>query len=70
MNAAQALAIAAAAYVISLEEPLWAPFEMAQSGVEFIEDALETLGASTLEGAPGFRAVPDGDCIERWAALR
>jgi hypothetical protein len=70
MNAAQALAIAAAAYMISFDEPPLAPFEMARGGVEFIEGALEAFGASALEGAPGFRAVPDGDCIERWAAVR
>jgi hypothetical protein len=70
MNAAQALAIAAAAYAIAMEQPLGAPLELAQSAFEVVVERLETLGETTLQGTPGFRAIPDGDCIEQWAAVR
>jgi hypothetical protein len=70
MNAAQALAIAAAAYAIAMEQPLSASFELAQGGFEVVVERLEMLSETTLRGGPGFRAIPDGDCIEQWAGVR
>lgn len=67
MNAAQALAIAAAAYAIAMEEPLRAPLELAESGFEQAVERLEALGERAFEGQ--FRAIPDADCMERWAAM-
>lgn len=66
MNAAQALAIAAAAYVMSLEDPR-EPLELFQSGIELAADRIEALRERAFEGY--FRAVPDADCMQRWAAM-
>lgn len=68
MNAAQALAIAAAAYALTMEEPLHLPFELAQSCLDAAVERLDGLGGA-FEDASGLRAIPDGGCIERWAAM-
>ena len=43
MNAAQALAIAAAAYALTMEEPLHLPFELAQSCLDAAVERLDGL---------------------------
>jgi hypothetical protein len=71
MNAAQALAIAAASWVVAVDMPMTATFQEARVGAQALAARLETVAdvqLSRIEG--GFRATPDGLCIERKAALR
>ena len=71
MNAAQALAIAAASWVVAVDLPMTNALHEARSQAELFTARVEiTANAqlSRIEG--GFRATPDGLCMERRAALR
>ncbi len=71
MNVAQALAIAAAAWVMALEHPLVAELSQIRAQSDLLAARLEMLAdIQFARAAGGFRAVPDGGCIERGAALR
>jgi hypothetical protein len=73
MSVAQALAIAAAAWVTAMaaDPAMSTVFHRAQSRAERFAVRLETATGIHLEQIKGgFRATPDGHCIERRAALR
>lgn len=71
MNAAQALAIAAAGWVMAMDGPLVADLNQFRVHTDVLSARLEMLAdIEFARAAGGFRAVPDGGCIERAAALR
>jgi hypothetical protein len=73
MSVAQALAIAAAAWVtaIASDQSMSGVFHAAQWRAELLAGRLETTAAIHLEHIEGgFCATPDGVRIERKAALR
>ncbi|MBL8543813.1 MAG: hypothetical protein JNJ63_08365 [Hyphomonadaceae bacterium] len=71
MNAAQALAIAAAGWVMAMDGPLMADLNQFRAQADVLSARLEMLAdIQFARAAGGFRAVPDGGCIERDAALR
>lgn len=71
MNAAQALAIAAASWVVAVDMPVTATLHEARSQTDALTERLEMVAsAQLLRMDGGFRATPDGLCIERRAALR
>ena len=73
MSVAQALAIAAAAWVTAMasDHSMSAVLNEAQWRAELLAGRLETTAAVHFEHIEGgFRATPDGLCIERKAALR
>lgn len=71
MNAAQALAIAAASWVMAMDGPLVADLHQFQAQASVLSARVDMLAdIAFARAAGGFRAVPDGSCIERDAALR
>lgn len=71
MNVAQALAIAAATWVMALDQPLVAELNQFRAQGDVLAARLELLADVQFARATGgFRAVPDGGCIERGSALR
>lgn len=72
MSIAQALAIAAAAWIttVAVDPAMTARFRHAQWRADALVSRLETTATRLTRIESGFRATPDGGCIERRATLR